>query len=87
MKDSIRLLTSAPTGLLAVLNPCKEMILKLEENYKEICDQWTNVELDDTQLFKFYDTGVFSKPEIFLRYLENISFGTKASITREWVSH
>ena len=87
MKDSLRLLTSAPTGLLAVLNPCKEMILKLEENYKEICEQWTNVELDGSQLSKFYETGIFAKPEIFLRYLEKISFGTKVSITREWVSH
>ena len=43
MKDNINLLSSAPSGLLAVLNPDKKIIAKLEKNYDKICAQWLDV--------------------------------------------
>ena len=87
MRDNIKLLSSAPSGLLAVLNPDKRIISKLEKNYDKICAQWLDVELNEENLLRFYETGVFSKPEVYLRSLEEISFGDRAgNISREWVS-
>ena len=87
MKDNINLLGSAPSGLLAVLNPDKKIIAKLEKNYDKICAQWLDVELNENNLLKFYETGVFVKPEVYLQSLEQISFGNrKANISKEWIS-
>ena len=87
MKDNINLLGSAPSGLLAVLNPDKKIIAKLEKNYDKICAQWLDVELNEDNLLKFYETGVFVKPEVYLQSLEQISFGNrKANISKEWIS-
>ena len=87
MKDNINLLSSAPSGLLAVLNPDKKIIAKLEKNYDKICAQWLDVELNENNLLKFYETGVFVKPEVYLQSLEQISFGNrKANISKEWIS-
>ena len=87
MKDNINVLTSAPSGLLAILNPEKKLIIKLEENYDEICAKWRDVELDKNSLLDFYQKNVFIKPETYLRSLEKISFGEKAGdITKNWVS-
>ena len=87
MKDNINLLGSAPSGLLAVLNPDKKIIAKLEKNYDKICAQWLDVELNENNLLKFYATGVFVKPEVYLQSLEQISFGNrKANISKEWIS-
>ena len=88
MKDNINLVSSAPSGLLAVLNPSKKMVAKLEKNYDKICTQWLDVELNDNYLLDFYKTGVFVKPELYLRSLETFSFGHRVkNISREWVSH
>jgi len=87
MKDNINLISSAPSGLLAVLNPDKKIIAKLEKNYDKICAQWLEVELNEDNLLNFYETGVFVKPEVYLRSLEEISFGGRVgNISREWVS-
>lgn len=87
MKANISLLTSAPSGLLAVLNPDKKSIATLEKNYDRICEQWRDVELNEDTLLKFYETGVFVKPEVYLKTLEESSFGSgKANLSREWVS-
>ena len=87
MKDNINLLSSAPSGLLAVLNPDKKIMTKLEENYDKICAQWLDVELSQENLLDFYESGVFVKPEVYLRSLEEISFGDRVrNISREWVS-
>ena len=87
MKDNINLLSSAPSGLLAVLKPDKKIITKLEKNYDKICAKWLDVELNEDTLLKFYETDVLIKPEVYLRFLEQISFGnSKANISREWVS-
>ena len=88
MKNNINLLTSGPSGLLAVLNPSKKIIEEIEKNYDKICTQWLNVELNETNLLNFYKTGVFVKPEVYLQSLEKISFGNRVkTISREWVSH
>ena len=87
MKDNINLLTSSPSGLLAIFSPDKKIITKLEERYDEICAQWLDVELNEDTLLEFYETGVFVKPEVYLRSLEKISFGDSVgNISREWVS-
>ena len=77
LKDNVNLLTSAPSGLLAVLNPNRKIVAMLEENYDSICTQWRDVELNEDNLGKFYETGVFVKPEVYLQSLEKISFGSK----------
>ena len=87
MKDNINLLSSAPSGLLAVLNPDQKIIAQLEKNYDKICAQWLDVELNEDNLLKLYETGVFVKPEVYLQSLELISFGSrKANISKKWVS-
>ena len=88
MKHNISLLSSAPSGLLAVLNPDNKIITTLEKDYDKICVHWRDVELNKDNLLKFYETGVFVKPEVYLQHLDEISFGNgKANIAREWVSH
>ena len=87
MKDNINLLSSAPSGLLAVLNPDQKIIAQLEKNYDKICAQWLDVELNEDNLLKLYETGVFVKPEVYLQSLELISFGSrKENISKKWVS-
>ena len=87
MKDNISILTSAPSGLLAVLNPEKKIIAKLEENYEKICAEWIDVDLSQDRLLDFYQTNIFVKPEIYLRSLEKISFTDRPrNVPREWVS-
>ena len=87
MKDNISLLSSAPSGILAVLNPSKKIITKIEQNYDKICAKWLDVELNEDNITSFYETGVFTKPEVYLKLLKQISFGDKkATIPKEWVS-
>ena len=87
MKDKIQLLTSAPSGLLAVLNPERELIDELEKNFEKICSQWLDVELTENNLLEFYETSVFVKPEVYLESLERIGFGHRKSIiSKEWIS-
>jgi hypothetical protein len=87
MEANINLLTSAPSGLLAILNLDKKLIAELERSYDSICEQWRDVELNQDTLFKFYETGVFVKPEVYLKNLEEASLGTgKVNPPREWVS-
>ena len=89
MKTNISLLSSAPSGILAVLNPDKKMITKLEQDYDKICAKWLNVELNEDNILNFYETGtgILIKPEKYLRYLEQISFGDEVvNISKERVS-
>ena len=87
MKDNLHLLTSAPSGLLAILNPEKKLIAELEKNYDKICAKWLDVEFNQDYLLDFYQKNVFIKPELYLRKLEQISFGKRErGITKEWVS-
>ena len=87
MKGNINLLTSAPSGLLAILNPEKKIIAKLEESYDEICAKWLDVELSQDWLLDLYQRNVFIKPEMYLRSLEKISFGNRVGdISKQWVS-
>ena len=75
LKNNISLLSSAPSGILAVLNPDKKIITKLEKDYDKICAKWLNVELNEDNILNFYETGILIKPEKYLRFLEQISFG------------
>jgi len=87
MKDNINLLTSAPTGLLAILNPGKKLIAELENSYDEICAKWLDVELNKDSLLNFYERNIFIKPEMYLRKLEQISFGKRErGASKKWVS-
>ena len=88
MKENVKLLTSGPTGLLAVLNPDERLVSMLENNYDQICSEWLDVNLSGNNIERFYETGVFEKPELYLQYLRTISFGNKSeNHSREWVSH
>ena len=87
MKNNINLLTSAPSGLLAILNPEKKIITKLEESYDEICAKWINEELSQDWLLDLYQRDIFIKPEVYLRSLEKISFGERVGDnSKQWVS-
>ena len=67
--------------------PEKKLIAELEKNYDEICARWLNEELNQDYLLDFYQKSIFIKPELYLRKLEQISFGNKASDnSKQWVS-
>jgi len=87
LKDDIKLLTSSPTGLLAVFSPDKRIVLEIENNYEKICSKWIDIELSEKQLNDFYQTNIFIRPEIYLEFLEQINFGQRKRIIREWISH
>ena len=88
MKDKIKLITSAPSGLLAVMNPEDKNISELETNFDEICKKWLDICLDENTIKNFYNTDVFQKPEGYLRYLEKISFGNELTNTHlQWISN
>ena len=88
MKDSMKLLTLAPSGLLAILNPKKEIIAKLEKNLDDICAKWLNKKLDNNELSNLYQSKIFIKPDKYLQFLKNENFGKKTvSISKKWVSH
>lgn len=85
--DSMSLLTSAPSGLLAILNPEKNLIDKLEQNFDSICAKWINIELGNDELLQLYKSEIFVKPESYLHLLESQSFGGELGDSKEWVSH
>tara|TARA_B110000037_G_scaffold218597_1_gene281922 strand:+ start:5944 stop:7050 length:1107 start_codon:yes stop_codon:yes gene_type:complete len=88
MKDSMKLLTLGPSGLLAILNPKKEIIAKLEKNLDDICSKWLNKKLDNNELSNLYQSKIFIKPDKYLQFLKNENFGKKpVSISKKWVSH
>jgi tetratricopeptide (TPR) repeat protein len=88
MKNYISVLTSAPSGLLAVENPESKLISNLSENFEEICLKWKNVKLEKFGLGNFYRQEVFISPENFIIYLENINFGRSHNADHKiWVSH
>jgi tetratricopeptide (TPR) repeat protein len=88
MHNNINILTSGPSGLLAVWSPEKEIIAKLEQNFDAICAEWTNIELISYGLANLYKKKIFIKPEKYLQLLESKSFGKEVgSISKEWVSH
>jgi hypothetical protein len=88
MKDNMNILTLAPSGLLAVLNPGKEIIAKLQKNLDNICSEWMNKKLDKNELSNLYHNKIFTKPDKYLQLLKKESFGKNPDIfSKEWVSH
>lgn len=88
MQENMNVLTSAPSGLLTIFNPKKELIAKLEKNFKKICTKWKSIELNSYGLTNLYQNNVFEKPENYFQFLENKSFGKEhASFSKRWVSH
>ena len=88
MEDNIRVITSAPSGLLAIFNPDKKIVSNLENNFKSICAKWIKVQLDKKQLMNLYQYKVFEKPESYLKFLNSIHFGKELNSTRQdWASH
>lgn len=83
MKDCMKILTSAPTGLLAVYCPDKKLVAKLEKNYDKICSKWTSIVLDSKNLEKLYETNLFIKPEIYLQFLKKMNFGENKKLLRD----
>jgi len=86
MKNNLSLLSSAPSGILAVLNPDKEIITKLEQDYDKICAKWLNVELNEENILNFYEIAIdiLIKPEKYLRSLEQMSLGNEVvNISKE----
>ncbi len=87
MKDQVSVLTSAPSGLLAVVNPDQKAIFQLENNFDDIVHRWKDISLKDFGISNFYDQEVFLSPENFLIYLENIGFGNQHNFDEKvWVS-
>jgi len=87
MKDQVSVLTSAPSGLLAVVNPNQESIFQLEKNFDDIVHRWKDISLEGFGIGNFYDQEVFISPENFLLYLENIGFGSQHTFSEKvWVS-
>jgi tetratricopeptide (TPR) repeat protein len=88
MEKNMKLLTSAPSGILAISNPSKDLITKLEDDFDRIVAEWTDLVLDRKSLSALYESKVFVKPEIYLQFLENQSFGEElGDVSKEWVSH
>ncbi|MDA9823678.1 hypothetical protein N9C56_14485 [Paracoccaceae bacterium] len=87
MKDFISVLTSAPSGLIAVTNPGEQLTNNLIEKFDEIFSKWKNIELESFGISNFYQHEVFTSPENFLTYLENINFGSPHKTDKKvWVS-
>lgn len=87
MKENMNILTLAPSGLLAILNPRKEIIDKLQKNFDNICTEWLNKKLDKDELFNLYCNKIFTKPDKYLQLLEKESFGKNFdNISKEWIS-
>ena len=88
MKNNINLLTLAPSGLLAILNPENKIVAEIEKNLDDICAKWKHKKLDKNELSNLYQSNLFIKPEKYLQFLENKNFGKEPnSISKEWVSH
>ena len=87
MKDQVSVLTAAPSGLLAVVNPDQEAIFQLEKNFDDIVHRWKDISLEGFGIGNFYNQEVFISPENFLIYLENIEFGNQHDFGEKvWVS-
>ena len=86
MTDNISVLSSAPSGILAVSNPDKKVIASLDKNYIEICAKWVDVELDQANLSALYAKDVLVKPEAYLSSLRQNGFGNIPGKAKKWVS-
>ena len=85
---NIRLLTLAPSGLLAVYNPKKEIIYELERNYQKICNKWIDKILDKSHLKEIYHSKIFEKPENFTKFIQKHDIGENKKVyQKKWVSH
>jgi len=88
MEKNMKILTAAPSGLLAISNPSNDLITKLEDDFDRIVAEWTDIELDRKSLSALYESKIFVKPEIYLRFLESQSFGEElGDASKDWVSH
>lgn len=86
MRDHLSILTASPSGLLAIFSPKQQMVENLKNNYDKICSKWRDVEFTEDNLLKFYESGVFIKPEAYLNYLNQISFGERKTLSREYIT-
>lgn len=87
-KNNIKLITTEPSGLLALMSPPKQIVENIKRDFDQITEEWRNVELDRTHLNTIYSSQIFTKPEQYLRYLSDIGFGDEhQSSKRQWVSH
>lgn len=88
LKDYIKILNCAPSGLLAILNPNKKLIDKIENNFNKIYSEWFEIKLDKEKLRNIYNSGIMINPEIFLKILEKENIGSEMNTeSKEWVSH
>lgn len=86
-KDHLKVITAAPSGLLAIFNPPKELVEKLEEDYEDICRNWINIEFNKQSCEALYQPNVFVKPEAYLHFLEEKQFGNNLEkLVPKWVS-
>ena len=86
--NNMKLLSTAPSGILAILNPEKTIIYELENNFTDICNKWFDIQLDKSQLLNLYQTNIFEKPESYITLLQNIHFGKNPKDNeKNWVSH
>lgn len=87
LRDSVKLLTSHPSGLLALVSPDSHKIDVLRENYNEICAKWRSIEFSESTVGAFYNLNIFEKPENFLAYFDTLGIGDlMARRDRRWVS-
>tara|TARA_B100001063_G_C16731916_1_gene539789 strand:+ start:503 stop:1621 length:1119 start_codon:yes stop_codon:yes gene_type:complete len=88
LKDYIKVLNCAPSGLLAVLNPNKDLINDIENNFNKIYSKWIDIELDQKKLNNLYNSNLMINPEIFLQILKKENIGYEINTQSiKWVSH
>lgn len=88
LTNNLRVLTSAPSGLLTVFQPSKAIIANLEKNFEGLCQSWREITLEDYGLSTLYAFDVYQKPEQFLNYIRKTRFGTDiGDEKKQWVSH
>ena len=87
-KNYFKILNCAPSGLMAILNPNKDLIYKFEDNFNKIYAKWLKIKLDKIQLKELYDSEIHMNPETFLKLLEKENIGSEINaVSKKWVSH
>lgn len=88
MSNEMCVIPSAPSGILAVINPKKNSLRKLEEHFKAIESQWKNISLEQYGLNEYYRLIKYKNAREFLDIFDSFKIGKKQQkIDKKWVSH
>lgn len=87
MKENIKLLTSGPSGLLAVFNVDHAKVAVLESAYDDVVGRWQDVPFTNETAQHMYDLGIFQTPERYLRFVRDAGLGVPFDENKkQWVS-